>query len=418
MIGPLSHGFTPELVRVLAIGIFLLTYLGVAMGRLPLFRLDRTGVAFVGGVLMVACGALTIRQAIGGIDFNTIALLLGMMILAAALRRAGFFYLVTNFALKRAAHPLALLASVVVVSGVLSAVLVNDTICVVLTPLVLDIVIAAGAAPMPYLIALAASSNIGSVATITGNPQNIIIGSFSGISYARFSSALVPVALAGLVLVVAVVALVWRGRLRDGAAQGQELAEMPVHPRLIVKALVLLGFFVAACLAGMVPAEAALIAAALLLLTPGLKSETLLAGVDWSLLLMFAGLFVVVAGLQREVITPALVQRIAALHPGRPAVLVPVTAVLSNIVSNVPAVLVLKPFIAALADPKRAWLMVAMAATFAGNFTLLGSVANLIVAERARARGIPLTFSDFLCAGIPITLISLVFGTLWLIYAG
>ncbi len=416
MTGLLSHGFTPELIRVLAIGIFLLTYLGVAMGRLPFFRLDGTGVAFVGGVLMVASGALTIRQAIGGINFDTIALLLGMMILAAALRRAGFFYLVTSFALKRAAHPLALLAAVVAVSGVLSAVLVNDTICVVLTPLVLDIVIAAGAAPLPYLIALAAASNIGSVATITGNPQNIIIGSISGISYARFSGALVPVALAGLVLVVAVVGFIWRGGLRDGGVRGAEMQKMPVHPALIVKALALLGFFVVACLVGMVPAEAALIAAALILLPPGLKSETVLAEVDWSLLLMFAGLFVVVAGLQREVITPALVHRIAALHPGRPAVLVPVTAVLSNIVSNVPAVLVLKPFVAALADPKRAWLMVAMAATFAGNFTLLGSVANLIVAERARARGVTLAFGDFLRAGIPITLISLVFATLWLVW--
>ncbi|HEX7390902.1 MAG TPA: SLC13 family permease, partial [Acidiphilium sp.] len=147
-------------------------------------------------------------------------------------------------------------------------------------------------------------------------------------------------------------------------------------------------------------------------------SATLLAGVDWSLLLMFAGLFVVVAGLQHAVISPALVRRIAAADPGRPAVLVPVTAILSNIVSNVPAVLVLKPFVTALADPKRAWLLVAMAATFAGNFTLLGSVANLIVAERARARGVALGFGDFLRAGVPITLISLIFGTLWLVYVG
>ncbi|HEX7391029.1 MAG TPA: SLC13 family permease, partial [Acidiphilium sp.] len=285
MSGPLPSGFTPELTRVLAVGIFILTYLGVAMGRLPLFRLDRTGVAFVGGVLMVACGALTIGQAIAGIDFDTIALLLGMMILAAALRRAGFFALVTRLALKRASGPYALLAAVVAVSGILSAVLVNDTVCVVLTPLVLDIVIAAGAAPMPYLIALAAASNIGSVATIAGNPQNIIIGSVSGISYARFSGALVPVALVGLVLVAVVVGLVWRGRLGGEISRKMPDSVPPVHRGLIVKALALLGFFVAACLAGMTPAEAALIAAALILLTPGLKSATLLAGVDWSLLL-------------------------------------------------------------------------------------------------------------------------------------
>jgi len=412
----MSSLVSPAIVHVMAIAIFLLTYLGVALGRLPGLRLDRTGVAFVGGVLMIGCGELTLKQAYAAIDFDTIALLLGMMVLAATLRRAGFFQLVTAAALKRAKSPIALLAAVIGVSGVLSAVLVNDTICVVLTPLVLEIVLAAGVAPLPYLIALAAASNVGSVATITGNPQNIIIGSVSGLSYARFSGALAPVALAGLVVVFGVIALMWRGRLSRGDAPEATIHQAVVHRALIVKALVLLGFFVVACLRGMIPAEAALIAAALILLTPGMKSERLIGAVDWSLLLMFAGLFVVVAGMQRAVITPAVVHRIAALNPGRPFVLVPVTAILSNVVSNVPAVLVLKPFVAALSDPRRAWLIVAMAATFAGNFTLLGSVANLIVAERARTGGVAIGFGDYLRAGIPITLISLVLGTLWLVY--
>lgn len=407
----------PWFIRALAVGIFLLTYLGVALGRLPLFRLDRTGVAFVGGVLMIASGALSLKQAVAAIDFNTIALLLGMMILAAALRRSGFFDLAIRLAMRRAGHPLTLLAAVILISGTLSAVLVNDTVCLVLAPLVIDIVLAAGMRPLPYLIALAGASNIGSVATITGNPQNMIIGSVSGLGYARFAAALAPVALAGLVLVFAVVALIWRARLRGDDPKGAIPIEGAIHRPLMVKALVLLGLFIIACLSGMAPAEAALIAAALILLTPGLRSQGLLAGVDWSLLLLFAGLFVVVAGVQHAVITPDLIHRIAALHPGRPAVLVPVTAILSNIVSNVPAVLVLKPFVAALADPRHAWLVVAMAATFAGNLTLLGSVANLIVAERARTRGINLNFSDFLCAGVPITLISLALGALWLAFA-
>jgi Na+/H+ antiporter NhaD/arsenite permease-like protein len=406
----------PGTIQILAVVIFLVTYLGVAMGRLPGFRLDRTAIAFIGGVLMVGCGELTLKQAVAAVDFNTIALLLGMMILAGSLRRAGFFHLVTTVALKRARHPLVLLAAVVAISGILSAVLVNDTICVVLTPLVLEIVLAAGVAPMPYLIALAAASNIGSVATITGNPQNIIIGSLSGISYARFTATLAPIAVLGLVLVFAVVAVLWRGRLRVANDAGKTVpAARAVHPGLLLKALLLLAFFVFACLAGMVPAEAALIAAAVMLLTPGLNSEPLIRAVDWSLLLMFVGLFIVVAGMQRAVVTPALVHWVAAFHPGRPVVLVPLTAILSNIVSNVPAVLVLKPFIAALADPHRAWLMVAMAATFAGNLTLLGSVANLIVAERARARGVALGFTDFLRAGVPITLVSLVLGTVWMV---
>lgn len=406
-----------DVVRALAVLLFLATYLGMALGRLPGFRLDRAGIAFSGGALMIACGALSLKQAFAAIDFRTLALLLGMMVLAAALRRSGFFHLVVRAAAMRAHRPFALLAAVIAVSGLLSAVLVNDTVCVVLTPLVLDVALAAGVRPMPCLIALAAASNVGSVATITGNPQNMIIGSVSGLSYARFAGTLAPVALGGLLIVFAVVAVVWRGRLRDGDAPPPHRAA-PMRKGLMAKALGLLALFVVACLLGMQPAEAALIVAALILLTPGLKGARLLAEVDWSLLLMFAGLFVVVAGLQRMVLTDAMVHRIATLHPGRPAVLVPLTAILSNIVSNVPAVLVLKPFVAALADPKHAWLVVAMAATFAGNFTLLGSVANLIVAERAEARGVPLGFADYLRAGVPITLISLVFGTLWLMWMG
>jgi Na+/H+ antiporter NhaD/arsenite permease-like protein len=310
-----------------------------------------------------------------------------------------------------------LLAAIIAIAGFLSALLVNDTICVVITPLVLDIVPALKRNPLPYLMALSASANIGSVATITGNPQDMIIGSISGISYSRFALSLAPVALIGLFITFALLTLLFRADLR-APLPSQPVAARPsaLHRGLLLKSLLLLGLFVIASLAGMPPSEAALIAAALLLLTPGLRSEILLAGVDWSLLVMFIGLFIVIAGLQAAVITPAIIKTIAALQPGRPAILVPLTAILSNLVNNVPTVLVLKPFVAALANPKQAWLLVAMAATFAGNLTLLGSVANLIVAEAARARGITLRFTDYLRLGIPLTLSTLLIGTLYLVF--
>ncbi len=400
------------------VAIFGLTYAGVALGRLPFFRLDRAGIAFVGAVLMVASGALTLRQAVAAIDFDTIALLLGMMILAAALRRAGFFERITEAVLSRASGTDALLALTVAMAGLLSAVLVNDTVCVVLTPLVLEACRAGRKQPLPYLVALATASNVGSVATITGNPQNMIIGSLSGIGYAAFAGALVPVALLGLPIVFLVIRLSHRAGFDAPTAPAASAARRRPHGGLIGKSVVLLVLFVIACLGGMRPAEAALVAAALIMLTPGLKSQRLLAGVDWSLLLMFAGLFVVVAALQREVIGAAVIGRVAALHPGRPAVLVPLTAILSNLVSNVPAVLVLRPFIAHLADPRQAWLIVAMASTLAGNLTLPGSVANLIVAERARAAGVRIGFGDYLKFGVPITLLTIALGTAWLVGIG
>jgi Na+/H+ antiporter NhaD/arsenite permease-like protein len=228
----------------------------------------------------------------------------------------------------------------------------------------------------------------------------MIIGSLSGIGYAAFAGALVPVALLGLPIVFLVIRLLHRAGFEALTAPAASAARRRPHGGLIGKSVVLLVLFVSACLGGMRPAEAALVAAALIMLTPGVKSQRLLAGVDWSLLLMFAGLFVVVAALQREVIGAAVIGRVAALHPGRPAVLV------------------LRPFIAHLADPRQTWLIVAMASTLAGNLTLPGSVANLIVAERARAAGVRIGFGDYLKFGLPITVLTIALGTAWLVGIG
>jgi Na+/H+ antiporter NhaD/arsenite permease-like protein len=397
-----------------AIAIFAITYLVVAIGRLPGFRLDRAGAALVGASLMVAVGALPLEEAPKAIDFDTIILLLGVMIVVANLRLSGFFRLVTGWVVTRAQYPIVLLASIVLVSGIFSAFLVNDTVCLVLTPLVLDLVTRLRRNPVPYLLAIAMASNIGSTATITGNPQNMIIGSLSHISYGTFTAALSPIAGVGLVLTLGLIALVYRSefwtRQRLGGEAGPAHADWPIIAKSVAVSLgMVAGFF-----AGIPPAKVAIVAGAVLLLTRRVKSEKVYAEIDWTLLLMFAGLFIVVAGLEHSVLSPEVIGAVGRLHLEQMPVLSGITAILSNIVSNVPAVLVLKPFIAPLQCQQQAWLTVAMASTLAGNFTLVGSVANLIVVQRARAQNVEIGFWEYFKVGAPLTVLTISVGVFWL----
>jgi len=404
-------GLLPEAA---AIAIFAMTYLVVAIGRLPGFRLDRAGAALVGASLMVAAGALPLEEAPKAIDFDTIILLLGVMIVVANLRLSGFFRLVSGWVVTRARYPIVLLTAIVLVSGILSAFLVNDTVCLVLTPLVLDLVTRLRRNPVPYLLAIAMASNIGSTATITGNPQNMIIGSLSHIPYGTFAAALSPIAAIGLVLTVGLIALAYRSEFRT--RQRLRAEPEPAHPNwpIIVKSVAVSLAMIAAFFAGVPPAEAAIVAGAVLLLTRRIKSERVYAEIDWTLLLMFAGLFIVVAGLEQSVLSPGVIGAAGHLHLERIPVLSAITAILSNIVSNVPAVLVLKPFIAQLQSQQQAWLTVAMASTLAGNFALVGSVANLIVVQRARARNVEIGFWEYFKVGAPLTVLTIGVGVLWL----
>jgi Na+/H+ antiporter NhaD/arsenite permease-like protein len=400
-----------------AIAIFAMTYLVVAIGRLPGFRLDRAGAALVGASLMVAVGALPLEEAPKAIDFDTIILLLGVMIVVANLRLSGFFHLVNGWVVTRARCPIVLLAAIVLVSGSLSAFLVNDTVCLVLTPLVLDLVTRLRRNPVPYLLAIAMASNVGSTATITGNPQNMIIGSLSHIPYSTFAAALFPIAGIGLVLTVGLIALAYRAefwtRQRLRGISEPAHADWPTIVKSVAVSLAMVvGFFT-----GIPPAEVAIVAGAVLLLTRRIKSEEVYAEIDWTLLLMFAGLFIVVAGLERSVLSPDVIGGVGRLQLDRVPVLSVITVILSNIVSNVPAVLVLKPFIAQLQSHQQAWLTVAMASTLAGNFTLVGSVANLIVVQRARAQNVEIGFWEYFRMGAPLTMLTIGIGVLWLEFA-
>jgi Na+/H+ antiporter NhaD/arsenite permease-like protein len=397
--------------HVAALSIFIGSYLALAIGKVPGLAIDRAGVALVGACLMVASGAVPLQDAYKAVDMGTITLLLGMMIIVANLRISGFFALVNAWVARHMHHPLLLLSAIVLVSGVFSAFLVNDAICLVLAPLVLELTAGLKRNPVPYLLAVAMASNVGSTATITGNPQNMMIGSFSGLPYTQFAAALAPVALIGLLLTIGLLALLHRADMRGGAMQPR-VPRVRVNRTLVVRSLIATAAVVVLFFAGQPPAKAAIIIGALLLLTRRVKSQRVYAEIDWSLLLMFAGLFIIVAGAEHEMPSPQLVAAQLASIP----VLSAATAILSNLVSNVPAVLLLRPFVGALQDHDRAWLVIAMASTLAGNFTILGSIANLIVVEKADRRGIRIGFWDHFRVGAPLTLLTLACGTFWLMW--
>jgi Na+/H+ antiporter NhaD/arsenite permease-like protein len=399
---------------IAAVAIFASSYAALAIGRVPGLALDRAGIALVGAAMMVACGALLLDNAYKAVDLDTLTLLLGMMIMVAHLRLSGFLSLATGWIMRRAHRPMMLLAAITTIAGVLSAFLVNDAICLVLTPLVIDLARSSRRNPLPYLLAVAMASNIGSAATITGNPQNMMIGSLSHIAYADFAATLAPVALVGLVLTVGLIALFHRRELAGGAPFEPKLPTPNIDRVMIFRATTGTVVLLVLLFAGQPPAKAAIVIAALLLLTRRIRSEHVYAEIDWSLLLMFAGLFIIVAGAERTLLSGDFSAVFERLHLDHVPVLSGVTAILSNLVSNVPAVLLLKPFVASLPDQRSAWLTIAMASTLAGNFTVIGSIANLIVVQGAAAKGIAIGFWDYLKVGAPLTLLTLTFGTLWL----
>jgi Na+/H+ antiporter NhaD/arsenite permease-like protein len=394
--------------------IFVLTYIVIAIGRVPGLRIDRAGAALVGASLMLAVGTLGPDEMARAIDFPTLALLLGLMIVVGNLRVSGFFRLVNGWVVSRARHPLQLLAAVILSSGVFSAFLLNDAICLVMTPLVADIAARLRRDPVPYLLGVAMASNIGSTATITGNPQNILIGSFSGLSYGSFAAALSPVAAAGLVLCFLLIAVMHPREFRRAGRFTAKAPPAHLHRPLAIKSLLVTVAMVAAFFAGVEPAKAALVAGGVMLLTRVVRSERIYREIDWPLLLMFAGLFVVVAGFEKAILTKDVIAQVAHLHLDQVPVLSLVTAILSNFVSNVPAVLVLRPFIGAAGEPGHAWLVVAMASTLAGNLTILGSVANLIVVQGARAKNVTIGFWDYFRVGAPLTVLTILVGMWWL----
>lgn len=393
--------------------VFAGTYLVLVFGRVPFLRIDRTGAAVVGAILMIVLGVVPLDDAYRAIDYRTLILLFGMMVLIASLRLARFFTTFASVVVEHVRHPVVLLAAVVLVSGVLSALFVNDTVCLVFTPVLIEVARARGQNPVPYLLALATASNIGSVATIVGNPQNMLIASLSRITYVDFARALSPVALVGLAIDAAIIGWVWRRDLRAGEGRASVAVSRPIHRAMMIKSLAVAGGALAGFIAGLEPALVSASAAAVLLVSRWVKPDKLYRAVDWNLLMLFAGLFVVIAGVERAGLDRRFFEVLRPVGIGTVGGLTVVGALLSNIISNVPAVMLFTNLVPRLPDPDRAWLTLAMATTLAGNLTLLGSIANLIVVEGARQKGVRISFLDHLAIGLPVTMATLLFGVWW-----
>jgi Na+/H+ antiporter NhaD/arsenite permease-like protein len=412
----------------LTTGLFTVTYAGLAVGKVPRLRLDRPGIAFVGAALMLCTGVVTLAQATAqdSIDYETLFLLFGMMVVVGFLRLSGFFTRLTHWSLDRIHSPRWLLAVVILLSGILSAFLVNDIVCLALTPLVLHLTRRLKYQPVPHLIGLATAANIGSTGTITGNPQNMFIGAHSHISYMHFAVHLMPVALLGLVIDFFVILLFYRAALRSEAANGDDsnptakhngerMPDRRAHVRLQWKSALVALLTVGLFFSGL-PIAIVAIGAAAFLMIDRVKPARIYKEVDWTLLLMFIGLFIVVHAFQMHVVSQWGVERWHFLLAHPVDLLSVASAVLSNLVSNVPAVLLFEPVMHAMphASQETAWLALAMSSTFAGNLTVLGSVANLIVVENARREGIEVSFWEYCKAGIPVTLLTLALGIAWL----
>ncbi len=410
----------PHSVAVAGTIVFAASYLVFAFGHIPGTRIDRTAMAILGGTLMVLLGVLTPAQALAAIDFSTILLLLGMMLLAAGLDEAGFFAWLLDHTLTHL-EPQHLLPAVIVTSGVLSALLINDVVCVILTPLVLHLARRMRRASLPYLLALATASNIGSVATITGNPQNILIATISRISYLEFLLKLGPVAMLSLAADYAILSWIFRKELRTEVRASLETDDTTHEPeprfRRMVWPLLILLFVSIAFLLGVNPALSATVGVCLLMISRHTNARVLMHDVDLSLLVFFAGLFVVLAGGEAVGLNEKLLFVSEHLNLRNPAVFTGVVALLSNFVSNVPAVLLLRPVVLYHGATHHDWILLAMASTLAGNLTITGSVANIIVVESARHET-RVSFWNYLRVGVPVTLVTLGIGAAWLYLFG
>jgi len=410
--------------------VFALTYLIIGLQRLPRLHIGRPAGALLGAVGMVACGVIDFDAARGAIDLDTILFLLGMMIVLGYLELSGFFELVERRVLALARSARALLWLVVGSAGVLSALFMNDTICLMLTPIVVRVTRRLRLPAAPYLIALVTAANIGSSCTILGNPQNALIAVRSGIGFLPFLGALWPIAAAGLLVDGCLLGWVYRATItrdpitRDSIALADAPGGPPVQGYLLAASLSSAAGMVVALLFGIRPAAAAMTAAAAVILAGAARPREALRKVDWSLLLFFGGLFVVMraveqAGLAQLVVagagSPAAAGAVTGFVVARLGAAV---ALLSQAVSNVPAVMLFVPPLQAApaATARSLWLALAAFSTLAGNLTLIGSVANVIVFETARRDDVEVGFTEYLRIGVPLTLLTCLIAWAWLVW--
>ncbi|HEY9789212.1 MAG TPA: anion transporter [Candidatus Obscuribacterales bacterium] len=400
----------------IALLIFAAVYLIIILGEHSPRHLDRPAAALIGAVLMVITGVLTRAQALASIDFATLALLFGMMIIVHYATASGLLEALANKLMHYGRTPSQLLWAVCFTAGVLSALFVNDTICLLMTPLLLVVARRASLPAVPFLLCLATSSNVGSAMTITGNPQNMLIGQSSHWSWAGFALRMVPIGIICLLVNGLIVRTVYAKQLRTPAGVLQsDVVEptIPFNKKLAVKTIIITVCLLVGFLAGAPMDMVALTSGTVLLVWANRPPEETFANIDWSLLLFFAGLFVVVRGVTvtQTALMNQLVPQITQ-HTGTLSGLsafAGATVIGSNIFGNVPLVMLVRTWMVSAPNAQLLWLILAMASTFAGNLTLVGSVANLIVANGAKNE-CPLGFWEFLKAGVPSTVVTVIIG--------
>ena len=402
-----------ETYAVLAI--FGLVYLGMLLGGLPRLQLDRTGVALLGAIAIVGLGVLTPAQAAASVHLPTILLLFSFMVISAQMRLGGFYAAVTRRMAALPLSPAGLLAVVIGVVAMLSAVFSNDIVCLAVAPVLVHACLARRLDPVPFLLALAGAANIGSAATLIGNPQNMLIGEVLRLSFGAYLlDAALPVLL-GLVVLWALL----RGRLAECDAPATvPRAEDPAFDAWqSAKGLIVAGVLVGVFLVTDWPRDvAALVGAGLLLLSQRFHSSRVMGLIDWELLVLFIGLFVVNqalqdSGLVAQALTGLQTQGVAL---GEPGPLFVGTLLLSNLVSNVPAVMLLLP----AAQGEQAGLILALVSTLAGNLLIVGSIANIIVVDAARKHGVIIDWRRHARVGVPLTLATLALTAGWLAWRG
>lgn len=395
--------------------IFALTYIGIIFTKLPRLNIDRPTAAFVGAVAMLCFGVVNLQEAVSFIDFNTIFLLLGMMIMISVLKADGFFDAAASELLLFATSWFKLLVYTVFITGIASAFLVNDAVVLIFTPIIISVCTGSGLNPLPYLMAEILASNAGSLMTMTGNPQNMLIGINSGMTYAEFMLRLLPIAIIGMLIIVAVIRIVYRKEFSDKTPLTHKTSRAPLKKPKLTSALIFLlltiAFFFGKIL-DLPLCVLAMVASSLAILLSDHKPAELMKGVDWVLLLFFASLFIVVGAIGHIGVLDFMfnlplqdnLAGILSIHG--------VSLVMSQILSNVPYTVLMLPLMHT-ADSQTLWLALASASTLAGNATILGAMANIIVIESADKLGVKITFREFLKSGILVTIatyaISIVF---------
>ena len=401
------------------IAVFVVVYLGMMFGSIPGFKVDRSAIALIGAIALLATGEVTRQQAAASIGFGTISLLFGLMIVSANFDLAGIYSALSDRIGALGLGPRKLLAVVVVLAGVMSALLTNDVIAVALAPVVLGHCIERKLNPVPFLLALACGTNVGSIATIIGSPQNMLIGQHFDLSFTAFMGYTAVPALVSLGLVWAVVAWLYadRWQLADDVE-----AKSPKHRKFdrweAIKGAIVTAALIVLFVATDWPRDLiALAAGAVLLANAHFSSHKMLHRVDWQLLILFIGLFVVNGALQQTGLPQAWIAdlKAAGFDLTYPSVLYVVTAVLSHVVSNVPSIMLLLPF----ADNPDLGPVMAIASGLSSNLIVIGSLASIIVVDAAARRGLKISFWEFARAGVPITILSMLVaaGWLWLVSA-